>query len=285
MRHHLSSAPLPEADHSSLRFPAIPLKVEDAIRAFHYVPYTALTASARLRAARGEEDIALNSQGVFTVKGLDRRAERLISVVDWIASGKAIEERTRFHHGDVRATALASHHTIVLGIARIHSWDLAMEYDIQQREAVAHNPSHDISFLDTTALSVMALRPPPIPALSFPSAPASVPAQRATKRQASSDFETSPSKRRQQILCFRCGLLGHLPADCSSTTTAAGKATAPLARGAKSFHSLAAPDGRQFCFNFAKSSSCAFGPTCTNFHGCSICGAPSHGAGRCKSVE
>jgi hypothetical protein len=119
----------------------------------------------------------------------------------------------------------------------------------------------------------------------FPSAPASVPAQRGMKRQASSDFETSLSKKQQQNLCFRCGLLGHLPADCNSTTTAAGKAPAPLARGAKSIHSLAAPDGRQFCFNFATSSLCAFGPTCTNFHGCSIYGAPSHGAGKCRSVE
>jgi hypothetical protein len=189
------------------------------------------------------------------------------------------------HHGDVRATALMDHHAIVLGLACKYDWDLVMEYDIQQREAVAHNPSHDISFLDITALTIMALRPPSVPSVTLSAPAVLVSGQRATKRQASSDYETSPSKKRPQSLCFRCGLLGHLPADCNSTTTAAGKAPAPLARGAKSTHSLVAPDGRQFCFNFARSTTCSFGSNCTNFHGCSICGNPAHGAGRCRSVE
>jgi hypothetical protein len=253
---------------------AVPHKVEEAFRAFRYVPHTALTSSARLRAARGEEEFIINAQGGITAKGFDRRSEKIISTVNWFASAKAAEDRTRFHHGDIRAMALTGHHTIVMELARSHNWDIAMDYDIQQREAVALNPAHDLSGLDTAALTIIATRPPPLSAIPL----------RTLKRPVSSDFEVSPSKKKPQGLCFRCGLLGHLPADCRSDSTAAGKAPAALARGAKSIHALVAQDGRQFCFNFAKSSSCSFGATCTNFHGCSVCRSASHGAGSCKSV-
>ena len=81
-----------------------------------------ITAFARQRNARGEVDICLNAQGAFTVKCLDRRSERSILVVDWIASGKAGEEHTQFHHGDVHSAALACYHAVVLGIEHIGTW-------------------------------------------------------------------------------------------------------------------------------------------------------------------
>ena len=91
-----------------------------------------ITAFARQRTARGEVDICLNAQGAFTVKRLDRRSEGSILVVNSIAFGKAVEERTQSHHGDVRSAALACHHAVVLGLEHKYDWDLVMEYDTQQ---------------------------------------------------------------------------------------------------------------------------------------------------------
>ncbi|KAG0692653.1 hypothetical protein DFH29DRAFT_882190 [Suillus ampliporus] len=67
-----------------------------------------------------------------------------------------------------------------------------------------------------------------------------------------------------------------------ATQAAARKTLAPLATSAKSRHALTAPNGKHFCFNWAKSAACSFGNNCTNFHGCSICGDPGHGAGTCN---
>jgi hypothetical protein len=278
--------PLDQSEPSLIWFPcstAVPPKVDEVFKAFRYVPYTALTFSAKQKSARGEEDFVINAQGGITVKNLDRRTERSISELDWIASSKAAEDRTRVHHGEDRAGALSSHHQIVLGIGRSHGWPTALEYDIQQRDLVAANPAHDFSTLDTAALTIIVTaaltaftsRPTfssPAPTPSF-----------SRKRSTSSEHDGSPSKKKTRSICFRCGLPGHLPADCKCETTAAGKAPAAFARGAKSRHALAAPNGRQFCFNWAKSSACSFGATCANFHGCSICGDGSHGAGSCTA--
>src|ERR1700722_7994885 len=123
---------------------------------FEYVPYTALSHVARLKAAQGEEDFVINGLGGLTAKGLDRKTERQIQMVDWQAAAHVAEDRIRAHHGDERAEALAAHHRIVTDLAHLHGWRTAVEYDIQQRELVAFRPAHDLSTLDSMALTLIA---------------------------------------------------------------------------------------------------------------------------------
>jgi hypothetical protein len=243
---------------------AIPPKVNEAFKAYKYVPYTAMSHLARLRAARGEEDYMVNAQGGLTAKGLDRRDENQIEWPDWQAAAHAAEDCIREHHGEVRAKAFASHHRTVMDLTRLHGWKVAVEYDIQQREAAAFNPAHDLTSLDLQAFTLIANRRP-------------------AKRAGSPEESDSPMRKKRQSPCFRCGLGGHLPADCRASTTTAGKPLVAIARGAKSKHGLLAPNGKQFCFNWARASSCVHGSQCTNFHGCSLCGDRGHGAGRCRS--
>ena len=47
------------------------MKVDEAFRAFCYVPYSALTTAVRLRTQHREEDFIVNAQGGLTAKGLD----------------------------------------------------------------------------------------------------------------------------------------------------------------------------------------------------------------------
>jgi len=88
---------------------AVSSKVDEAFRAFKYIPYSSLTHSARLKASRGEEDFVINSQGGITLKGLDRRDEKSITLSDWLGASKAAEECTRIHHGKMRVAAFAAH--------------------------------------------------------------------------------------------------------------------------------------------------------------------------------
>ncbi|KAG0691646.1 hypothetical protein DFH29DRAFT_785340, partial [Suillus ampliporus] len=62
-------------------------------------------------------------------------------------------------------------------------------------------------------------------------------------------------ERKAHLHCFQCGHSGHLPGDCSAETTSAGKTLALLATSAKSCHALTAPNGKHFCFNWAKSAA------------------------------
>ena len=228
-----------------------------------------------MKAARGEEDFVFNSLGGLTVKSLDRRNEKLISTVDWHAAACAAEERICFHHGDACAAAFAAHHKLVMDLGRSHGWDIAMEYDVQQREVTALNPSHDLSSLDMAALTLIATHP----VLHQSATLASSPSKRTLPAE---NFIQGP-KKWIRTHCFRCGASGHFPADCKADQTAAGKLTATLAQNDKSKHTMLAPNGKQFCFNWARNSYCLFSDACSNFHSCSICGEPSHGAGSYKS--
>ena len=248
--------------------------MDEAFKSFRYVPYSSLTLAARVKAARGEEDIVFNAQGGLTIRSLDRRNEKLISTVDWHAAARAAEERIRFHHGDARAEAFVAHHKLVMDLGRSHNWDTAMEYDVQQREVAALNPSHDLSSLDLAALTIIATRPA---AHHVP--PSSSPSKRSFPTEASSQT----SKKRQRTYCFRCGGPDHFPAECKADQTAAGRPAATVAPNAKSKHAMLAPNGKHFCFGWARNSSCRFRDACSNFHGCSICGESSHGAGSCRS--
>lgn len=261
------------------RIASIPSKVEDAFRSFRYVPYTALSHNARLRAARGEDEFTINAQGGLTAKGLDRRNETSINTFDWIAASHVAEKRILFHHGGARADALAKHHAVVLELARSHTWDIAMDYDVQQRELVSLQPTHDISTLDLIALTLIATRPRGNTAQpASASKPNSSPLKRSSPY---SDNQSGHSAKRARSCCFRCGGTGHLPQDCTAESTTAGRPPATIAPNAKSKHVLLAPNGKQYCFNFAQKSSCPFGSNCINFHGCSLCNNPAHGASAC----
>jgi hypothetical protein len=132
---------------------AVPPKVEDTFKKFCYVPYSTLTLASHIKATCGEEEMIFNAQGGLTVKLLDRCNEKLISAVDWHAAARAAEERIHFHHGNARASAFIAHHKLVMDLGRSHNWEVAMEYDIQQCEVAALNPSHDLSSLDLAALT------------------------------------------------------------------------------------------------------------------------------------
>ena len=158
-----------------------------------------------------------------------------------------------------------------------------MDYDVQQRELVSVQPTHDISTLDLIALTLIATRPRGgIPLSSIPlSKPGSSPLKRPSTH---SDNQMGPSAKRVRSCCFRCGGSSHLPQDCIAESTSAGRTPASIATNAKSKHALLAPNGKQYCFNFAQKSSCTFGINCINFHGCSLCNNATHGAGACTTT-
>ena len=70
----------------------------------------------------------INAQGGLTAKGLDCHNKTSTNTFDWIAA----EKWTAFHHGGVRANALAMHHATTLELAHSHTWEILMDYNIQQ---------------------------------------------------------------------------------------------------------------------------------------------------------
>ena len=261
----------------------IPPKIDDAFAKGRYVPYTSLTLAARLKAARGEEEFIINAQGGLTAKGPDRRDENTIMLVDWLGAANAAEERTRFHHGDARADALAKHHRNVTNIARKASWSFAVEYDIKQRELAGEFPQHDLSTLDLDCITMLGIskRVEASPK-SQQGASSSASSTNAGKRKRANSSSGSPRKRSAQ-LCFRCGFAGHMPDACKAETTSAGQPVAPLNSTARSKNSLMGPNSKPFCFSWAKDSSCTFGDNCRNHHACSLCGSSTHGAADCRA--
>ncbi|KAG2128340.1 uncharacterized protein EDB93DRAFT_1256685 [Suillus bovinus] len=170
---------------SALSLP-IPLKVKEAFKQYRYVPYTALTYAARSKAfLRGEDSAFIFTQDGLAAKGLDRANELLIVTVDWIAAAKAAEDRTLHYWGEARASALVSHHLVVLDIGRAHGWSVEMHYDMQQRELAHANHEHNLAGLDIAALTIANNK---IPAIIPQSAPFISP----PKRAAPSDFHSSP---------------------------------------------------------------------------------------------
>ena len=251
--------------------------MDEAFKAFKYVPYSSLTHTARLKASRGEEEFVVNAHGGLTAKGLDRCEEKAISLSDWLGASKTAEDRIRAHHGETRALAFAAHHRIVTDLARLHNWAIALEYDIQQRELVVLSPSHDLSTLDQQALTLIVTRH----IIQTAQIQSSGSSHSGLKRSAADAPPSTP--RKQPRLCFRCGFPGHFPDNCRAESTSAGRPTAPLATGTKSKNTLVGPNNKFYCFNWAKDSSCSFGNSCNNIHACSLCGDASHGARACKT--
>ena len=215
-----------------------------------------------------------NAQGGLTLKLLDRCNEKLISVTDWHVAVQAAEDHTCVHHGIEHAEALTVHHRLVMDLACSHTWDTAMNYDIQQHDTIALNPMHDLSTLDLAALTIITTHP----VLSV-SGPSSSP----LKHSLQSNSTSQPPCKRQHSHCFRCGGPDHFPSKCKAEFTSAGKAVVTLAPSAKSKHAMLMANSKQFCFSWAHTSTCNFGSACSNFHSCSICGETGHGAGGCKA--
>ncbi|KAG1765333.1 hypothetical protein EDD22DRAFT_1015281 [Suillus occidentalis] len=224
---------------SALSLP-IPTKVEEAFKLYHYVPYTALTHAVRSKAhLRGEDSSFVFTQDGLTAKGLDHSSKLSIVTVDWIGAAKAAEERTLHYWGADRASALMSHHLVVLDIGRMHGWSVTMHYDVQQWELAHANHEHNLAGLDVAALTIANNKV--ASSISF-----AVHLNTPTKCSAPSDFASSPRKKSHTFAsnhCFWCGAHGHLPADCVANTTIAGRPVVALATGARSKHALATASG------------------------------------------
>jgi hypothetical protein len=84
---------------------AIPAKIIKAIKRFIYVSYPALTPKERL-ADRRESDYVIGTDGVITIRGLNRNNERFILSLagDLNLSAKAVEELIEEWHDPERAT-------------------------------------------------------------------------------------------------------------------------------------------------------------------------------------
>lgn len=267
----------------------LPPKIEKAIEAYHYVPYSALTRSARLKAHKGDEAVIITAGGL-TAKGIDRTGERNITTLEWTDAARLHVARIRHYHGDSHADALAAHHENVLALAsrqgaESESWPIALAYDIHQREAAANDPSHDLAPLDTAALQLVSnqILVARITAFSASSTSSSQWSKRSS--QPPSAQSTSPQKRvrTSPSSCFRCGSGGHLPKDCTATKTRTGKDVAKLGSDPQHPNALTTNEGKRYCFRWSRDSSCPFGAGCLHHHACSICYGTSHGAQACDA--
>lgn len=267
--------------------------MEDNIKAFRYTPYTAFTLASRATAAERSNDLVVSEAGGLSVvpRGLDRRDERNISQAEWRVAASANEQYIRKYHGVERGDGFASHHRIAEHIAVSHSWPICVDYDIQQREAVAHDPAHDLATLDTTSLAIITTRHVLAKAAALPGASGPAHSAGPTRRAPATRTAGAPYPARMQQPsapsgpCFRCGNGGHLPRECTATTTTAGRPVAPLAADSQSPHALAAGDHGMYCYRFARHSHCSYGVKCKNVHSCSVCGDTKHGAASCPQAR
>ena len=240
------------------------------------------TKVARTKAAQSDDSVVFGADGSLRLAMPDRKLDRSLPVEEFASIATAVVAATRKYHGDDRADRLHAHHNCVQRIMARYSWEVAREYDIRERESAAADPRHDLSVCNTELLAAIVTEMQFQAALATPAPlpPGLVPAKCARDTQFVSTLARKKSVAPPQ-LCFRCGVTGHLPAACTSSTTTAGRPVAPIATGARSGNALLAPDGRQFCFNFAKMSLCTHGDSCRNAHACSLCADDAHGAAAC----
>lgn len=66
-------------------------------------------------------------------KPLNRKDEKSISIIKWLSAASTAEDWTLFHHGETHAKTLAAHHKFVPELARLHSWQVAVENDVLQQ--------------------------------------------------------------------------------------------------------------------------------------------------------
>jgi len=264
------------------------------IAANEYVPYTALARGMSKAHAEDDSRVVVNSDGTINLtKEVDRSKENDISLADWMTAGDVMVRYVRMFHGEERATAYEAHHTIVRRLIATVGWPVAVQYDIHARENVCLDPRVDLSVLDETLLNRLTLRALTMKAqqTSIAANPSSSFANRGTGRPSATrehSFRHTPydktTRPLAQLACYRCGENGHIVKNCSATMTTAGKRCPEKSNlGGRMSSALVAPNGATYCFSFASSSSCKFDDHCSNYHGCSICGSPKHGAASCTS--
>ncbi|KAJ3967891.1 hypothetical protein EV361DRAFT_952825 [Lentinula raphanica] len=152
---HLSTSYSP-----AKKTPKVPV-LPDIIDGFTASPHSLpLSRAARLKESKGDQEVSISADGSLTVKGLDRRNESNISETQWWAAAKSISERICFYHGARRADAFDKHNDIVWSISVNLNWQVAMEYDITQRELWVANPAHDIHQENHTCLWRLQGHPP-----------------------------------------------------------------------------------------------------------------------------
>lgn len=278
-----------------------PTRVERAVKEGLFVPLTELTHAKRLEAVTDTDSLTLTVEGTLKTRPLDPKGQELISQMDWLAASEALVGVIQSIHGDAMAGIFAAHFTVCRKVALEHSFEVAVRYDIQQRNIFAFDKRHDFSTIDTNALSVVvsALQTERMEALKLaihhaqfpPAIPAS--AKRSLSGFSSPPGPAQPKRNRMQTTgaqrhCFRCGKPDHLPVACVETVTVTGRAVAPFCTKSNSRNALLGPSGRSYCFHFARGTGCRFESHpngCSNHHGCSICGDATHGAGRCPAAK
>ncbi|KIK58320.1 hypothetical protein GYMLUDRAFT_246335 [Collybiopsis luxurians FD-317 M1] len=260
-----------------------PEKVIEAVKQGRYIPYTALSQAARLKAVSGDQEVSIAADGSLALKGLDCKGEHAISELEWVQASKLVVNLFRKFHGEAHATALETHNANVLALGSLHGWRRAVEYDICQCETWSFNPTYDISIRNSELILLLATRPAATP--SQPISYSTVQPHTSSGHHRKAERQPSQSRKRPREddqMCFRCGFRGHLPGNCEATTTAAKHTPAMPSSNSKSRHTLMDASGHQFCFNWAKTLSCTFGEACLNTHSCSVCSSSSHGAGKCN---
>ena len=274
-----------------------PTQVERAVREGLFIPLTELTHTKRQEAVTETEALVLGVDGSLKVRPLDSKGQERISQMDWLAASEALVGVIRSIHGDAMADIFEAHFTVCRRIVLENSFEVAVRYDIQQRNIFAFDGRHDFSTLDTNALSVVVstLQTERMEALHFALRGVQTPCGVPTRRNPWGNAEVPNQSKRPRLqqpstqrYCFRCGKLDHLPITCKEENTITGRAVAPFCTKSSSRNALLAPSGKSYCFHFARGNGCRFEnhPNgCNNYHGCSICGESSHGAGKCPAAK
>ncbi|KXN90722.1 hypothetical protein AN958_03664, partial [Leucoagaricus sp. SymC.cos] len=252
-----------------------------AIQKLDYISYASITLTNRRRATFTPviKSPIIAELSSLLAKPIDRSNDRNISMQDWYGVAATVEHETCRCHGDERADALQRHYQNIIGISQTHSWQIAVDYDIQQRELAYMDKRHDYTTLNGNTILLIATKVA-LQAMRELQSAATSPLKRHFIEDSVGHL-VSP-KKQHGANCFWCGLPGHLPADCSVTVTTAGKPPARLLPSARSPQVLQSPNGSQFCFSFATRSTCKFGSSCSFAHTCSLCGGALHGAGSCR---
>ncbi|KAJ7151299.1 hypothetical protein C8R43DRAFT_1004753 [Mycena crocata] len=276
---------------SDVLLTVLPPKIEDLFRDYKYCPYPALTPAARKSAFRGEDDYSAihTGDGGLTIrpKPIPRDKELYITSTDWHAASQLAVDKLRVHwpNDPARAENLGKHNQIVTNLAAQYSHDVAMAYDVHQRELMYGDSRHDVSTLDQVCLQLCIHEVGKRSTSSGQSSGSQVQRKRNTDDQDNSGSDRWKRQRSSSSTtrhCFRCGNAGHFPAECTNDTTTARKPCARLSGNPRFAHGLRAPNNDEYCFRFANSSKCQYGRGCKHYHGCSICHNKGHGAGDCS---